>query len=307
MRIEELIGARRAELLGDRRPDDAQIEQAVRRGGMDGVDVLRLVVAEKDRGGQPARDDRSAEIEARLVFPVRRLVVGERVPGVQRFVLDQELGVAVKRAGAAALNDLRPASAAAAYILVVFRGEGVVVDADVLRLLLPPRDFAARLGGGRRRGVPRLLKPAPDGELTGSQKVLELREKLGAHPLDGRSQAVLVLSLGRSGGEIRQVPEELLGGFPPVLHHQHDRLSWSSVKGRFASARTRVTSCCNSASGFSPARGPPWASRGAGSSSPRTTIFNRHFTFSAMALGELYGHAPGESVTVTQLQEGRPA
>jgi hypothetical protein len=87
--------------------------------------------------------------------------------------------------------------------LVVFRGKGVVVDAHVLRLLP-----IARLSSVRHllRG---LEEARPDRVLFGRQEDLELRQKLGAHPADGGAEAILVLSLGRSGAEIREIPEQL--------------------------------------------------------------------------------------------------
>ena len=44
-----------------------------------------------------------------------------------------------------------------------------------------------------------------------------------AHPLDGRAQSIVLLTLGWTRSKIHEIAEEFFRGLPPVFHHQHDR------------------------------------------------------------------------------------
>ena len=63
-------------------------------------------------GRQPAGNRGTADVDVDLALLVRRLVLGEHVPRVQRIVFEEALHGAVPRAGAAPLDDLRPLVAA---------------------------------------------------------------------------------------------------------------------------------------------------------------------------------------------------
>src|SRR5437762_3395426 len=112
---------------------------------MDGVDVLCLILTAAEGRAQPARNDRAADIEVDLSFLVRRLVAREWVSRVERFILEQELPISMKRADAPTIDDLRcrlPLSALAKTIGPVFCREGIVVDPNILGLrplVLPGR------------------------------------------------------------------------------------------------------------------------------------------------------------------------
>src|SRR5262245_23135874 len=104
---------------------------------MNRIDVLCFVLTATKARAQPAGDNGTANIEVELALLVRRLVAGERISRVERFILEKELPVSVKRADAAAVDDLwsrLPSSALAETKRTIFRSECVVVDPDVLGL-----------------------------------------------------------------------------------------------------------------------------------------------------------------------------
>src|SRR5262249_6697755 len=126
-----------------RRASNSESEQSFGQRCVDGINVLCLVLTAAEGRAQPARDDWAADIKVDLPLLVRRLVAGEGISRVERFVLKQELTVSMKRADASTVDDLwrrLSLTALTKTVRTVFRSEGVVVDPNVLglRLLLLP-------------------------------------------------------------------------------------------------------------------------------------------------------------------------
>src|SRR5262245_58916692 len=89
------------------RASNSESEQSVGQSCVDRIDVLCLVLTAAEGCGQPSGNDRTADIEVDLALLVRRFVVRKRISRVERFILEQELPISVKRTDAAAVHDLR--------------------------------------------------------------------------------------------------------------------------------------------------------------------------------------------------------
>ncbi len=121
---------------------------------MDCADVLSFIVTGSKARGQPARNDGATDIEVGLPFLVRRLVAGERVSCVKRFVFEQQLSVSVKRPCASAVYHLGrrlPTAVLTKPVGTILRGESIVVDPNVLGLGLRVLPFRRAISRVARR------------------------------------------------------------------------------------------------------------------------------------------------------------
>ena len=134
----------------------------------------------------------------------------------------------MERARTAALNHFRrlqrssPGHSETEAVAGFFSRKNVVVDADVLGLT----------GGGCPPGLPvrgprRFLnfpgaESFPCGKLLRRQVVAKPREEFAAHPFDGITSAVGLLSLCGTGSEVHDFAEQVLRRPPPFFHHDDD-------------------------------------------------------------------------------------
>src|SRR5262249_45064736 len=144
MRLGNLKCISRRERTLHGRTSNSKSEQSFGQSCVNRIHVLCFVLTTAECRGQPSRHDGAADIKIDLALLVRRLVAGERISRVERFVLEQELSISMKRADTPAVHDLwswLSLTALPKAIWAVFCSERVVVDPNVLRLglLLPAR------------------------------------------------------------------------------------------------------------------------------------------------------------------------